>query len=172
MSNKGKSQLQSQSGGKKQANKPGYEPRFLTHELNRKSQCVIDLRRFLQFILDPIAEKYNVRKLNIMNIEAANTPYDDSFESQTWSWNEKFFSKFLLQAEAVRFEQVWWQDQLIDQISIMVWNLAWRTIRETWKETGTYPGADKLPRKIRNSDEGVAEHFANSESKLFEANFK
>jgi len=155
-----------QPGGKKQANKLVYEPKFFVETSPE------NWRENLQNVLDQIAEKYNVRKFDILNIETANISYGDHFEDRDWLWNETFFSKYLLKAETAKIEQLWWQDQCINQVSIMVWNLVWKTVRETWKETGTYPGADKLSRKIRRSDEGVAESIANTESELFEGNFK
>lgn len=150
----------------KLSNKSGYQPKFF----NQTSPE--NFRQDVQSFLDGIAEKYNVRKLNVLNIEEhADPKYDKKFGDRDFSWAEDFFAQYLLESEGT-FEQAWWRDQCIDQISSMIWNLSWKTVRDTWKQNGTYPGAEQLPRKIRKSFEGVAEYVADQESEQFKSNFK
>ena len=162
----------SPTGGKKNAAKKGYEAKFF-NEMDPSNWRVE-----IQNALNSISVKYDIYKLNVLYIERSNIPYkailpsDPGFHDRDWVWNEKFFKKYLLSAENDNFETEWWQDMCINQISIMVWNLVRDTVIKTWKETGTYPGAENLPRKMRGSGEAVAEALANDEQNAFKELFK
>lgn len=148
----------------KQEAKKGYRQIYLI------KTDTTNFRNRLESALGGVAVSYGVRPLMVIDIENAKPP-KRRWGERDWFWNETQLSYFLTKGESAKFEPEWWYDQTIYHCSVMVWNLVNKEVIEVWSETGTYPGVDKLGKRVRSSMEAVAEHFSNLEMQKFLSKF-
>jgi len=99
-----------------------------------------NIRKTLPKILNEIADRYDVAQIDLKN----SVPYPDDFFARDWSWRASFFIKNLEEYEnLVDYTVVdhyrWWLDQLINQCSVMIWNLAHKTMKDDYKKTNIVP---------------------------------
>lgn len=131
------------------------------------------IRRDLLRELNKIADKYNVEHIDLEN----SPSYPEDFSARDWSWRSSFFINDLKRyEETVDYTFVdhyrYWLDQLIKQCSIMVWNLAHKTMKDEYKKTNLVPASPLSKKKGRDSIEAVAEYFADKEATEFEEMFE
>ncbi len=130
------------------------------------------IRRDLLRELNTIADRYDVAHIDLEN----SAPYPD-WSARDWSWRSSFFVKYLREYEnTIDYTLVdhyrWWLDQLINQCSVMIWNLVQKTMKDDYKKTNVVPVSPLSKKKGRDSIAAVSEYFADKEVMEFEEMFK
>lgn len=131
------------------------------------------IRKTLPKILNEIANRYDVAQIDLEN----SAPYPDDWFARDWSWRSSFFIRYLKEYESsIDYTLVdhyrFWLDQLINKCSVMIWNLALKTMKDDYKKTNVVPVSPLSKKKGRDSIEAVAEYFADKEVSEFEEMFK
>ena len=95
-----------------------------------------NIREDLVRELNVIADKYDVEHIDLEN----SPPSPDDFFARDWSWRSNFFIEYLKNYEDTIDYDFYphyrtWLDYTINYCSIMVWNLAIKTMKAEHKKT-------------------------------------